>query len=89
MSLLSTTDVVVTRSTASNSPWPCLVPVSCWESTLREHSRPVRVVERREGVNEVKLRPRITRERWKIGRLVNSNSRRRACADFSRRFFSR
>ncbi len=49
MSLLSTTDVVVTRSAASNSPWPCLVSVSCWASTLREHSRPVRVVERREG----------------------------------------
>jgi hypothetical protein len=49
MSLLSNTDVVVTRSAASNSQWPCLVSVSCWESTLREHYRPVRVVERREG----------------------------------------
>jgi hypothetical protein len=49
MSLLSNTDVVVTRSAASNSQWSCLVSVSCWESTLREHSRPVWVVERREG----------------------------------------
>jgi hypothetical protein len=52
MSLLSITDVVVTRSAASNSPWPCLVEVACWESTLREHSRPVRVVERCKSRNE-------------------------------------
>ncbi|HET9920788.1 MAG TPA: DUF899 family protein [Ktedonobacteraceae bacterium] len=46
---MSNTDVVVTCSAASNSQWSCLVEVACWESTLREHSRPVRVVERREG----------------------------------------
>jgi hypothetical protein len=56
MSLLSNTDVVVARSAASNSPWPCLVEVACWESTLREHSRPVRVVERREGCMCQRLR---------------------------------
>ncbi len=41
------------------------------------------------GMHEVKRATEITCERRKISGLVNSNSRRHACADFPRRFFSR
>ncbi len=61
MSLLGNTDVVLTRSAASNSQWPCLVSVSCWESTLREHSRPVRVVERRDFMEVCEVDSNVSR----------------------------
>lgn len=54
MSLLGNTDVVLTRSAASNSQWPCLVSVSCWESTLR-------VVERRDFMEVCEVDSNVSR----------------------------
>ena len=57
-----------------------LQPARCQEADIPEFARSI--------PKPIRASTAITCERGKIGRLVNSNSRRRACADFPRRFLA-
>src|ERR687888_425738 len=69
--------------------WPGVNPATKYvaSNTITSHEWQPSVRSRGAFPHPHVLRPRITRERRNTGRVVNSHSRRRACADVPRRFF--